>query len=309
MRKFLLITCFALLPILITAQSNKALYLTGSSEDICMNPVFSPDGKIIAYTKANYKGLWVLDLASNSTKQLTDEDAAGFGFKWSSDSKSVLSRVSKYENLRRYNAVKIFDVETGTANQLNDYKTMMPYLPNWTSDDTEVFLPTKEGIEVYKTGKTKNIQNEELKTVAYAKNNKIFVHNFETNTDRIESPIDYSDIINLTMSPDNKKAAFEVMGGNMYCMNIEGTNLIDLGKGNRPRWSSDSRKIIYMITEDDGHTFTSSDIYSINSDGTGKRNLTNTNNLIEMDPCFSPDEKSIAFDVLNDGSIYLMNIE
>ena len=92
-------------------------------------------------------------------------------------------------------------------------------------------------------------------------------------------------------------------------MNIDGTNLTDLGKGNRPRWSFDGRKIIYMITKDDGHTFTASDIYSINTDGTEKKNLTNTDDLIELNPCFAPDGKSFVFDVYNDGSIYLMNIE
>ena len=38
-------------------------------------------------------------------------------------------------------------------------------------------------------------------------------------------------------------------------------------------------------------------------------NLTNTNDIVEMNPCFAPDGKSIVFDVVNDGSIYLMNIE
>jgi Tol biopolymer transport system component len=92
-------------------------------------------------------------------------------------------------------------------------------------------------------------------------------------------------------------------------MNIDGTNITDLGKGNRPRWSSDSKKIVYMIAEDNGQDFTDSDIYSINADGTQKKNLTNTIDEIEMDPCFSPDGKAIVFDVYNDGSIYLMNIE
>ena len=91
-----------------------------------MNPVFSPDGNKIAYTKASYKGLWIFDRVTNSTRQITDEDAAGFAFKWSSDSKSILTRVAKYENLRRYNAVKIFDVESGNSKLLTDYKTMMP---------------------------------------------------------------------------------------------------------------------------------------------------------------------------------------
>jgi Tol biopolymer transport system component len=64
-----------------------------------------------------------------------------------------------------------------------------------------------------------------------------------------------------------------------------------------------------MIAEDDGHTFTASDIYSINADGTQKKNLTNTDDLIELNPCFAPDGKSFVYDVYNDGSIYLMNIE
>lgn len=309
MRKFCLIIYLSALPILILAQSEQAVYVIGSNQDICMNPVFSPDGKTIAYTKANYKGIWTINLTDNSTRQITDEDAAGFAFKWSSDSKSLLSRVSKYENLRRYNAVKIFDVETKNFVQLTDYRTMMPYLPDWITDDTEVYLPTKQGIDVYKTGKLKENQNEATKLGSYAKNNKIIIHNFTTNTYQLTTPIENADIINLVTSPDKKKIAFEVMGGNLYSMDIDGTNLIDLGKGNRPRWSFDGNKIIYMIAEDNGYTFTSSDIYSINIDGTEKRNLTNTNNLIEMNPCFSPDGKSIAFDVLNDGSIYIMNIE
>ena len=309
MRKNFVVIGMLILTMVISAQSNKAIYLVGSSENICMNPVFSPDGKTIAYTKANYKGLWTIDLTDNSAKQITNEDAAGFGFKWSSDSKSLLSRVSKYENLRRYNAVKIFDVMTSNFNQLTDYRTMMPYLPDWINDDTEVFLPTNEGIEVYKTGTTQKNQNNALEFGSYAKNNNIIVHDFTLNSDQIKTPIENADIINLTASPDNKKVAFEVMGGNIYSMNIDGTELVNLGKGNRPRWAFDSKKIIYMIAEDNGHEFTSSDIYSINSDGTGKRNLTNTNNLIEMNPCFSPDGKTIAFDVLDDGSIYIMNIE
>ena len=309
MRKICLMFYIAALPILILAQSNQPVHLVGSNQDICMNPVFSPDGKSIAYTKANYKGLWIFELTSNSNKQITDEDAAGFAFKWSSDSKSILSRVSKYENLRRYNAIKIYNVGAATSNQLTDYRTMMPYLPNWINDDSEVYLPTKEGIEAYKTGKNKKIQNEALELGSYAKNDKIVVHNFEANTDQITTPIENADIINLITSPDNKKVAFEVIGSNLYSMNIDGTNLTDLGKGNRPRWSFDSNKIIYMIAEDDGYRFTASDIYSINFEGTEKENLTSTNELIELNPCFAPDGKSIVFDVINNGSIYILNIE
>ena len=309
MKKYYLIFYLVILSSLAFAQSGSAVYLTGFVNDISMNSVFSPDGNKIAYTKASYKGLWIFDRVTNSTREITDEDAAGFAFKWSSDSKSILTRVAKYVNLRRYNAVKIFDNESGEAKTLTDYRTTMPYLPDWVNDDAEVFLPTKDGVEVYSTGKLTKTNMLATELSSYVKNDKIVVRNFSTGSEQTISPIENVNIINLTTSPDKNKLAYEVVGGNLYSMNINGTNLTDLGKGNRPRWSFDGRKIIYMITKDDGHTFTASDIYSINTDGTEKKNLTNTDDLIELNPCFAPDGKSFVFDVYNDGSIYLMNIE
>lgn len=308
MNRFCLTFLLLILQINIFGQTQQAVKLVGSIDDICMNPIFSPDGKKIAYTKANYKGLWIFDLTANSAKQITDEDAAGFGFKWSSDSKSILTRVSKYDNLKRYNAVKIFDVADEKSQLLTEYKTMMPYLPDWINSDSEVYLPTKHGIEVFNTGKRKsNVIKSQLG--GYIKNDKIIIHDFITGSDQINIPIKNAEIINLILSPDKQKAAFEIMGGSMYSMNADGTNLINLGRGNRPKWSFDSKKIIYMAAEDDGHNFTASDIFIINPDGTNKINLTNTKDLIELNPCFSPDGKSVVYDLLNDGSIYLMNLE
>ena len=273
-----------------------------------MNPVFSPDGKNIAFTKSGYQGIWIYNLQSQSSSQLTDEDAAGFAFKWSADSKSILARVAKYEDNRRYNAVKVFDIITKKSSQLSDYRTFMPYLPQWIDGDSKVFLPVKGKDEVYLTGKAKNnkIFNNIL---AFGKDDKIVIKNIADESEKTFEPIKDAQYINLSSSPDGAKITFEVMGGNMFVINIDGTNLIDLGKGNRPRWSSESNIIIYMITEDDGQNITASDIFIINTDGTQKRNITNTRDLIEMNPCFAPDGKSIVFDIINDGSIYLMNIE
>jgi len=291
------------------AQSNTQLLIEGSETDPVLSPVFSPDGNKIAYTKSSYKGIWIYNVQSNTSKQLTDEDAAGFAFRWSSDSKSILTRVAKYENLRRYNAVKIFDIVTGAATQLNDYETMMPYLPQWVDGDTKIYLPTKSNDAIFNTGKTKNSNGAGNNLVVFEKSNKVVVKNLADNSEQFFEPAKDAQYINISTSPDNTKIVFEVMGGTMFVMNTDGSNLIDLGKGNRPRWSSNSKEIVYMITEDDGQNFTASDIFTINTDGTQKRNLTNTNNKIEMNPCFAPDGKSIIYDEANDGSIYLMNIE
>ena len=307
MKKYFFIL-FVLISVHTFPQTDYQLIISGSADNSVMNPVFSPDGNKIAYTKTSYQGIWIYDLQNQTTKQITDEAAAGFAFKWSADSRSILTRVAKYEDLRRYNAVKIFNIETGEPQQLTEYKTMMPYLPVWADDDSRIFLPTKGQDEVYVTGKESNKINKN-NLVVFEKNNKLVVKNLDNNSENSFQPVKDAQYINISTSPDGNRIVFEVMGGNMFVMNIDGTNLIDLGLGDNPRWSSDSNKITYMITEDDGHDFTGSDIFIINSDGKGKKNLTNTKDLLEMNPGFAPDGKSIVFDVVNDGSIYLMNIE
>ena len=169
-------------------------------------------------------------------------------------------------------------------------------------------MPAKDVDIDLLSGKEKNnLVNGNV--IAFEKNNKIFVKNINNNSEKSFELVKDAQYINVAVSPNGNKIVFEIVGGNFFVVNSDGTNLIDLGKGNRPKWSIDSNKIIYMITEDDGHDFTASDIYVIYSDGTRKNNLTKTKDLIEMNPCFAPDGKSIVFDVVNDGSIYLMNIE
>jgi len=307
MKKIFLLT-FIIFTALVSAQTNYRLLVEGAVENAVMNASYSPDGKNIAYTRAGYQGIWIYNLQSNSNFQLTDEIAAGFGFKWSSDSKAILTRVARYENQKRFNAVKVFSIDDKSVKQLTDYKTMMPYLPHWIDADSKVFLPAKDVDIDLLSGKEKNnLVNGNV--IAFEKNNKIFVKNINNNSEKSFELVKDAQYINVAVSPNGNKIVFEIVGGNFFVVNSDGTNLIDLGKGNRPKWSIDSNKIIYMITEDDGHDFTASDIYVIYSDGTRKNNLTKTKDLIEMNPCFAPDGKSIVFDVVNDGSIYLMNIE
>jgi Tol biopolymer transport system component len=117
-----------------------------------MAPSWSPDGSMIAFTGGSYKGIWIMELNSKKIKFITDETAAGFGFEWSQNSKAILTRVSKYEGMKRYNAIKIFNIETGEAIQITDYRTMMPGLPQFTSSNEKVFLYSKNKLEIFDSG-------------------------------------------------------------------------------------------------------------------------------------------------------------
>ena len=293
------------------AQSNYKQLVVGSNEIPCMGPVFSPNGKMIAYTGSNYKGLWILYLESNNIKQISDEVSAGFGFKWSSDSKYILSRVAVYEGMKRLNAIRLFNVENGESKLLSDFRTRMPSLPDWALSIEKVFINNDNKVEFFDTGIDDFESKSESKKnfISFIRNDKIGLMNPNTNEINILDPVSGSSYLNQTLSPDNKKIVFEVYGGNLFVMNIDGTNLTDLGKGCRAKWSPDSEYIVYQVSTDDGYNFITSDIFKIKIDGSEKINLTDSSDRLEMNPGFSPDGKQIVFDVIEDGSIYLMNLE
>lgn len=293
----------------INAQSSSQILINGSPDNPVVSPVFSPDGNKIAYTKAGYKGIWVFDISNRSSEQITEEDAAGFAMKWSNDSKSILSRVAKYENTKRLNAVKVFDVDANESIQLTEYRTRMEYLPAWSDGDSKVIIPTKESYETYSSGKPKLLYKNNNEKNVLLKYDRIITQDISTNEFQNIKPFEDAEYINLSLSPDRTKVLFKVVGGNMYVMNLDGTGLTDLGQGNQPRWSFDSDKIIYIIAEDNGDDYTASDIYLINANGTNKKNLTNTKDLIEMNPCLSPDGKTIVYDEYKSGKIYLTKFE
>lgn len=100
------------------------------------------------------------------------------------------------------------------------------------------------------------------------------------------------------LSPDGKKVAF-VSDWNIYCMDLDGSNLITLvtdpshkGCGN-PCWSNDGTQIVFdgALNKTDGH-----ELYLINSDGTGLHRLTYSPEKFQyMQPSWSPDGSKIAF--------------
>jgi Tol biopolymer transport system component len=82
-----------------------------------MHPVWSPDGKWIAVTRAKYTGIYLVDPTGRDTtvRELTSDLAAGWGFFWSRDGRVITYRAMVWgppEDMKTY---RVVDVRTGRA--------------------------------------------------------------------------------------------------------------------------------------------------------------------------------------------------
>jgi Tol biopolymer transport system component len=123
--------------------------------------------------------------------------------------------------------------------------------------------------------------------------------------------------IDPAVSPDGSRIAFS-RGGEIWVMNASGMNSNGTGATQitdnptvdtikiDPTWSPDGTRIAYIANSFDVDGQTDLEIWAINADGSGRKQLTKTTHS-EVQPAWSPDGDRIAF--VNDDrqDIYVMN--
>ncbi len=276
-----------------------------------IRPMWSPKGQLIAFTQERHRGLWILNTENGQTQMLTDETGAGFGFSWSNNGEAIVTRITRYEEKKPINEVKIFDVATQQTWTASDKPGHFMGLPRWSSDDSKVYIMGTSNITIFESGvagASAALSGQSPAPLVYLSGGKIVVDKYLVNEKAVLDPLKDRRYINLQVSPDGRQVAFEVIGGNMFVMNSDGSELVDLGIGHRPQWSPDGNHLVYMITADDGHLYTQADIYLIHRDGSGKTNLTQSVDILEMNPSWSADGRFIAFNTKPEGTIYISEI-
>ncbi len=278
--------------------------LVSANDRTLQQPRWSPDGSRLAFTSERYEGLWVADSDGRNAVQVSDDPATGFGFTWSPDGSAIVARVARYDGPRRSDAVKLFDVGSADARLLTEYRNDMPVLPAWTGDGAHVLLPQRQSLEVL-PAVTTAAKAPSADPVFVIRDDRVATVSPADESVGILLSVPAGRPINLAQSPDGRRAAFEMVGGNLFVTSTDGS-VIDLGRGHRPQWSPDSEWVVYQVTEDDGHVITASDLYASRVDGSATVRLTDTSEAFEMNPSWSPDGSRIAFD--DRGVIYQIQV-
>jgi len=282
--------------------------LTPSGREF-MQPVWSAAGDWIALTSSGYNGIWLVKPDGAGLKQLTADLAVGYKMKWSPDGKMLVGRAAKYENRRRYNAIKVYEATTKREFLLSDFRTLMPGLPQWTDGSQQVALFSNRGLEFFQVADHAIGKPRETSTRAlvFANEQGLILLPAGAKTQQLLQPVQ-GEVVNAALSPDGGKIVFESLNGRLYVCKSDGSALLDLGRGERPQWSPDGSKIAFMISSDDGHRLLGADLYVIRADGSGKTNLTNSQALFEMNCTWSPDGKRLAYDERNSRAVWVMEL-
>jgi Tol biopolymer transport system component len=278
-----------------------------SGETYLMQPLWSPQGDRLAAAGENYQGLWTIRIEDGQPRQISDALGAGFLPAWDPDGGRIACRVSRVDNQRKTSTIAVYDVDKNTATELTDYVKEIG-LPRWIESGSDLFY-LQDGkphtIQAPGTAKSTAAVEDIIVTV---QDDAIAVRRPPWEGPEILKPVE-DRILWAELSPDGKSIAFEVIGAELYAVGLDGSDLVALGRGERPRWSPDSRWITYMITEDDGYRMLSSDIYAIGRDGSGQTAVTETGDRLEMNPHWSPDGGTIACDTRGEGVILLISVE
>ena len=233
-------------------------------------PAFSPDGKKIAFIR-DFQGIFVMNPDGSGQRQILDGPPMGFGSitsfpDWSPDGKKIAFNGTVKSSSDGADVYVINADGTGLTRLTTDPADDSS--PAWSPDGTKIAFSS--------------IRNRVPNEVNY----EIYVMNADgSNQTRITNNTKFDS--GPAWSPDGRRIAFTSRRDDnfeVYVMNADGSNQTRLTKNpeqdSDPKWSADGTKIVFLSSRDGRF----GEIYTMNPDGSGLVNLTNTEGVFEMDP-------------------------
>jgi Tol biopolymer transport system component len=285
----------------------------GSTE--YMQPIWSPDGKKLAFTKSSFTGIYVRSAdGSGPIREVTSADYSGFRPTWTSDSKGIVGRTRTGIVGQR---ISYTDVETGEVKILDEHAAHPGQPERNVYGDVAVDVDGQAKVLDKATGGLESKEGYYTRDRPASRDLRLERDDRDSGrwfllegdgTRRMEFP---HRALLASLSPTHERVAFLQRDGNIYVSGVDGSAMVSLGRGAADwDWSSDGKRLVYVgAEEDNGYTTTASELFVATSDGSKVTHLTSTSDVVEIFPRWSPDGMRIAYSTARTGKICVAILE
>jgi Tol biopolymer transport system component len=264
---------------------------------------------------------------ARAVHMLTTETLSGYRFAWSPDGTRIACRTAQRDKGPRQYLIRVINVASGaTESSTEVIAEAQP--PTWQrGPEGERWVshaPTGplEGAWRASTQRAAQIGPPLL----IQREREVWLHDADP-AKRRKLSTDFG--INPAWSPDGATFVYDALDRFVVASPESGTHAPIVGL--HPAWSPDGRWIIYQLTRDHSHAaddprrhtadtlphvhddktnhrIVDSELWIITADGTGRHQLTNTPDVLETDPDWSPDGTTIACRTEDTGRLLLLQI-
>jgi len=248
------------------------------------NPAWSPERRTIAFgmwDKDTYSDLYVINADGGGLRRLTRHRVDAVEPVWSPDGR----KIALDEYYDGTYAIWVVNANGGGERRVTPGFRFTG--PAWSPDGRRIAF-------------------------THLDHGAVYVMNRDGSGRRVLAKLDGAERAwGVEWSPDGRRIA--VIGdGDLWVMNAHGTevrNLVDspspAGRTGGIRWSPDGEKLAFASRDLDW------EIFVVNGDGNGLRQLTDNSEVDDTGPVWSPDGRIIAFTSDRDGNseIYVMNAD
>lgn len=174
----------------------------------------------------------------------------------------------------------------------------------WQADGSISYKAESNGarrdMSVTRAGKTRAVAAAKARPFAFAQNDRIYAER----GGKLQEISSGDRFFGAVISPDGDKVVFQGLVTGLHVYSKSTGKVVSVGPGTAPAWSPDSQRLVFEVTEDDGHDLMGSELYLYEVKGDRVSPLTSSDKVIERRPSFSPDGKQIAFDD-NTGGLFV----
>lgn len=177
----------------------------------------------------------------------------------------------------------------------------------WLADGTVSYRAARDGarrdLAVTRSGQSK--------AIAAKQRPPVFIQNERVYAERGAALREISSgdrFFGAVIAPDGDKVVFQGLVTGLHVYTRSTGALVSIGPGTAPAWSPDSARLVFEVTEDDGHDLIASELFVYDTVADRATPLTASDRVIERRPSFSPDGARIVFDD-NTGGLFVGKVE